>query len=104
MAGLTISVSQLARDGDLKRISEVLASQESARENMNELDAKENSPLHYACRYTHLKVVNRLLDFKGRRIVQCVRAPSLSLDCKLAFTKEHKSRIMSSIITTNQAE
>ena len=102
MAGLTISVSQLARDGDLKRISEVLASQESARENMNELDAKENSPLHYACRYTHLKVVNRLLDFKGRRIMQWVRA--LPLDCKLAFTKEHKSRIMSSIITTNQAE
>ena len=73
------SLSQLARDGDLKRISEVLASQESARENMNELDAKENSPLHYACRYTHLKVVNRLLDFKGRW-----RLPS---DCAIIHNK-----------------
>ena len=75
-------MSQLARDGDLKRISEVLASQESARENMNELDAKENSPLHYACRYTHLKVVNRLLDFKGRwRIVE------IALDCAIIHKK-----------------
>ena len=77
-------MSQLARDGDLKRISEVLASQESARENMNELDAKENSPLHYACRYTHLKVVNRLLDFKGRwRIVE------IALDCAIIYTTNH---------------
>ena len=86
-------MSQLARDGDLKRISEVLASQESARENMNELDAKENSPLHYACRYTHLKVVNRLLDFKGRRIVHCACIAIGFSPCFYITTQEHNNII-----------
>ena len=44
-----INLHQFARDGDLVRLSESLDS-ESLREKVNELDAKENTPLHYACR------------------------------------------------------
>ena len=44
-----INLHQFARDGDLVRLSESLDS-ESLKEKVNELDAKENTPLHYACR------------------------------------------------------
>ena len=44
-----INLHQFARDGDLVRLSETLES-ETLREKVNELDVKENTPLHYACR------------------------------------------------------
>ena len=40
---------QFARDGDLLRLTECLDSGVQ-KEKVNELDAKENTPLHYACR------------------------------------------------------
>merc|ERR550532_2357509 len=56
-----INLHQFARDGDLVRLSESLES-ETLREKVNELDVKENTPLHYACRYTNLSIVEKLLE------------------------------------------
>merc|ERR1719422_1304895 len=58
------NLHQIARIGDVKALS--IYSQ--SLEKVNELDPKGNSPLHYACRYTHLKFVEKLLESKEVKI------------------------------------
>ena len=59
-------IFQLAKDGNMKRIDKVL---EENIERINELDSKNMCPLHYACRYTRLGVVQGLLFYKGEYIL-----------------------------------
>ena len=40
--------------------------QEGGRVDLNELDYKQNTPLHYAVRYSHLEVVQLLLSHQAR--------------------------------------
>ena len=52
----------------MKRIDEVLKLNENIgriEEKINELDSKNMCPLHYACRYTRLGVVQGLLYKAG---------------------------------------
>ena len=53
---------QLARDGDTVRFSEHLAQFSDSKHDLNLLDEKKNSPLHYAARYSNLAIVKTLLE------------------------------------------
>ena len=53
---------QLARDGDTVRFTEHLALFTDSKSDLNLLDEKKNSALHYAARYSNLAIVNTLLD------------------------------------------
>ena len=55
-------VVQLARDGDTVRFSEHLAQFSDSAHDLNRLDEKKNSALHYAARYSNLAIVNILLE------------------------------------------
>ena len=55
-------VVQLARDGDTARFSEHLAQFSDSKHDLNLLDEKKNSALHYAARYSNLAIVNILLE------------------------------------------
>ena len=49
-----VNLHQFSRDGDLEKLADTLDNSERMREKVNELDAKENTPLHYACRYNEI--------------------------------------------------
>ena len=55
-------VVQLARDGETARFSEHLAQFSESPNDLNRLDEKKNSALHYAARYSNLAIVNILLQ------------------------------------------
>ena len=52
---------QVARDGDIDELNHILNTHFL---NLNKLDEKQNSALHYAARYSHLKTVKRLVGIK----------------------------------------
>ena len=56
------TVVQLARDGDTARFCEHLAQFSESPHDLNRLDEKKNSALHYAARYSNLAIVNILLE------------------------------------------
>ena len=59
------TLQQIARDGHLEELEDYLLSRasypDSYPSNLDALDDKRNSALHYASRYSHLKVVETLL-------------------------------------------
>ena len=58
------SLWQLAREGDLKEIESQLESNGDFQNNIriNQLDSKNLSPLHYACKYLRLDTIKLLIS------------------------------------------
>merc|ERR1719233_571644 len=57
------NLHQIARDGHVAELTALLTSGQWDSM-LNELDSKENSALHYAARYSHMELVQILLDNK----------------------------------------
>ena len=58
------SLWQLAREGDVKEIESQLESNGDFQNNsrINQLDSKNLSPLHYACKYLRLDTIKLLIS------------------------------------------
>jgi len=55
----------VARDGDTEELNRILKTHSL---NLNKLDEKQNSALHYAARYNHLETVKRLVAIKEVKV------------------------------------
>ena len=54
---------QLAREGDVKKLeAQFETSEEELTQNINKLDEKNLSPLHYAAKHLHLDMVQFLIS------------------------------------------
>ena len=58
---------QIARDGHLEELESYISNSQNPGENINELDNKENSALHYAARYSHIEIVATLVETLGAK-------------------------------------
>ena len=59
---LTILCFQIARDGHLEELTTYLESSEIHEKHLDALDYKNNSALHYATRYSHKEIVEKLVQ------------------------------------------
>ena len=71
------SLQQIARDGHLEELEEYLQSRGDGS-NLDQLDDKRNSALHYASRYSHLKLVEVLLSAEYNITVDNVGADGMT--------------------------
>ena len=62
------TVWQLAREGNVTQIQNLLDSSEDSQKIVNQLDTKNLSPLHYATKYLHLEMIKILILNYGANV------------------------------------
>ena len=62
------NVWQLAREGNVTEIQNLLNSSEDSQKIVNQLDTKNLSPLHYATKYLHLEMIKILILNYGANV------------------------------------
>ncbi|XP_023346201.1 serine/threonine-protein phosphatase 6 regulatory ankyrin repeat subunit B isoform X3 [Eurytemora carolleeae] len=83
-------IHQLSRDGQLEELKRLL-SDESVQAKINNLDEKKCSPLHYATRYSHMEIVNLLLE-QPTTVVDRIGADQMTpfhYGCRYGRHEEH---------------